>query len=307
MKMSLEPVRIAAIDLGSNALRLAISETDGRNLKLIHKARAPVRLGEAVFSKGKVSMELAQKLARALRSFSLICRRYKVTQIRCVGTSALREAANARKVVEWIYKKTGIEIELIDGVEEARLIHLAIRRVVNLEGYKVMLIDIGGGSVEVSFCENSMMSATQSFPFGTVRTLSQLEKRKWKEERLSEIMSEYLSPLENYLDSHVQNLKPEFAVGTGGNIECLAKLKKRLLKRDPTHLLYTQEIKSMYLQLAELSTKKRIEKLGLRPDRADVIMPATALLLQVLEKANIQRLLVPGVGLRDGLVWSMMG
>lgn len=304
--LSVKQVRVGAIDIGSNAIRLVIAESDGKNLAIVHKSRAAVRLGASVFETGGINSSIQEQLLRALKAFGQVLNSFHVSKIRCVGTSALREAKNSKKVLDFVRLKTGVEIQIIDGVEEAQLIHLAIRRAVNLEKHRVLLIDIGGGSVEVSFCEKGLMSATQSFPFGTVRTLSRLRERKLTEAQLPFLISEYTGSLKQFFASHLDALRPEMAIGTGGNIECLSKLKKKLLNKEPTHIVTLDELNSIILSIGKYSIKKRVEKLGLREDRADVIMPALEVLRAVLVQSKVNRLLIPGVGLKDGLIWSMM-
>lgn len=297
--------RLSAIDLGSNAIRLIIGEVRDRRLHTIKKFRAPVRLGKDVFRGGRISEQTVRDALEAFENFAAIHRRYNVAACRAVATSAVREAKNGAEFVSLVRAKTGIAIEIIDGIEEARLIHAAVQREVDLSRKRIMLMDIGGGSVEITFSENGLMSATQSFPMGTVRMLQMLADRRLGETGLRVIMGEFLAPLGHYIESHAGSQPVEWAVGTGGNLECMGRLKVQLLKRSPHTLVSLQELVEITARLERLSVRDRIEKLELRPDRADVIVPALMLVKTVLRQAGIKKILIPGVGLRDGILWSL--
>jgi exopolyphosphatase/guanosine-5'-triphosphate,3'-diphosphate pyrophosphatase len=297
--------RIAAIDIGSNAIRMILAEQGPQGLHTLKKFRFPIRLGADVFATGRISGKNLRESARTFKKFRELAKELKVTHLRAVGTSALRESQNGKAFVELIRRKSGIRIEIIDGVEEAKLIHTAVRREVNLENNNALLIDIGGGSVELTFSEKSLMSATQSFPFGTVRTLERLKKSKWTEAQLGLVIGEYLNTLSHFIHSHASTLKFDFAIGTGGNLETLGKLKPMLLGSQQVTSITATELTEMVGKIARFSIADRIEKLKLRPDRADVILPAALVVQAILRQANIERLLIPHVGLKDGLLWSV--
>lgn len=296
---------LSAIDIGSNAIRMILGEVQDQRLQIIKKIRAPVRLGKDVFQTGKISGDTLDKAQRAFEEFQEINRDWGVTRCRAVATSAVREAKNQIEFIQRIIKKTGIKIEIIDGIEEARLIHAAVQREVDLSKKRIMLIDVGGGSVEVTFSEKGFMSATQSFPMGTVRMLQRLQERRLDEKGLKVILGEFIAPLESFLASHNNHEAPEWAVGTGGNLECMGKLKVQLLKKTPDTMVTLAELGEIADCLERTSLKDRVEKLKLRPDRADVILPAILLVKTILRQAGVDRLLIPGVGLRDGLLWSL--
>ena len=219
-------VRLAAIDIGSNAIRMVVAEHSPQGLILLKKFRFPIRLGADVFEKGQISAKNLKLSARTFKKFKELTVKYKVTKLQAVGTSALREAKNQKAFVELIRRKSNIRIDVIDGVEEARLIHLAVKREVNLENAQALLIDIGGGSVELTFSDDSLMTATQSFPFGTVRTLDLMKRKKLNEAQLSTVMGEYMEPLSHFLHSQTPGHSLDFAVGTGGNLETLLEWYK---------------------------------------------------------------------------------
>ena len=297
--------RLAAIDIGSNAIRMVIAEQSHQGLRLIKKYRFPIRLGADVFHTGKISAKNLKLSARTFRKFKEVSEKFKVKAIRAVGTSALREAKNGKAFVELIRRKSSIQIEIIDGVEEARIIHQTVRREINLEGRHALLIDVGGGSVELTYTENGMMTSTQSFPFGTVRTLEMMKKRKLDEGRLQLVIGDFLEPLMHFIHSQAPGRSLDFAVGTGGNLETLGKLKALMLKSPNRSMLTFKELGEIIEKLQKTSIKDRIEKLKMRPDRADVILPAALVVHTVLRQAGLDKLLIPNVGLKDGLIWAL--
>ncbi|MEZ0391416.1 MAG: hypothetical protein ACAH59_04325 [Pseudobdellovibrionaceae bacterium] len=295
----------AAIDIGSNAIRMVLASHSHQGLQVLKKYRFPIRLGADVFDNGQISEKNCKLSARTFKKFKELTVKYKVTKIRAVGTSALREAKNSKAFIEAIRRKSSIKIEIIDGVEEARIIHQAVRREVHLDQHQALLIDIGGGSVELTFSDHGMMTATHSFPFGTVRTLEMMKKKKLAETQLPLVMGQFLEPLTHFIQSQSPSQTVEFAVGTGGNLETLGKLKPLLLKSSSRTFLSFQELSEIIEKLQKLTIKERIEKLKMRPDRADVILPAAFVVQTVMRQAGLEKLLIPHVGLKDGLVWSL--
>jgi len=304
--MSLEKKRIAAIDIGSNAIRMVLAEFSPRGLLLLKKYRIPIRLGADVFEKGRISGKNLRAAARAFRKFREISDKSQVMRIRAVGTSALREAKNRGAFLELIRRKSGIRIEVIDGVEEARLIHLAVAKELHLEGHRTLLVDIGGGSVELTFSEAGLMTSTQSFPFGTVRTLNHLKRKNLNENQLSVVIGEYITPLSHFIHSQTETSPLDFAIGTGGNLEALGRMKSKILKKSSKGVLTLGELSLIIERLRTLSLKERIEKLALRADRADVIVPAALVIQATMRQAHIEKILIPYVGLKDGILWSMV-
>lgn len=284
-----------------------LHDQKSNQLRVIHKYRAPVRLGRDVFMNGTISEQTLKEATKAFVEFSELNKENRVQKIRAVATSAVREAKNKNHFVEEIRKKSKIQIEVIDGIEEARLIHLAVHKELDLHKKKIMLIDIGGGSVEITFSENGYMSATKSFPMGTVRILDLLTKRKLSEKDLNLIIGDFLEPLTNHIESQQGSHQLDFAVGTGGNMECMGKLRKQILGKTPTTHLTAKELGQILDEVRQTSVRDRQSKLDMRPDRADVIVPAMMLVQTVMRLSETQRLVIPGVGLRDGLLWSTAG
>lgn len=302
---SLSGQRLAAIDIGSNAIRMVIAEVQPRGLEAIKKYRFPIRLGADVFKSGKISAKNMKEAARTFEKFKTVSTKYNVTKIRAVGTSALREAGNGAAFVELIRRKSGIRIEVIDGKLEAELIHRAVRQEVGLEQSQSLLIDIGGGSVEVTFSNLGRIEATQSFPFGTVRTLELLRKRNLDETQVNLVIGDFIRPLSQFIHVNSPARRLEFAIGTGGNLETLGRLKPLLLGKNSKTEMTDLELENIIQKLRRLSVKDRITKLEMRPDRADVIVPAALVVQAILRQASVHRLMIPAVGLKDGILLSL--
>ncbi|AHZ86262.1 Exopolyphosphatase 1 [Bdellovibrio bacteriovorus] len=300
--------RISAIDIGSNAIRMMIADIHEQApyLHIVKKYRAAVRLGHDVFTQGVITPASLEIAKATFQRYALTNRELGVTKCRAVATSASREAKNQKEFVDLIYKTSGIKIEVIDGTEEGRLIHLAVRKELDLDNKKSMLIDIGGGSVEVTFSQGPKMIATKSFPMGTVRILENLAKRNLTENHMNIIMGEFIGALGEHIYKNCDHDPVDFAIGTGGNLECLGQLKGELLKKSPQTFLTLAELTEIIDRLRSLKVKDRIEKLHLRPDRADVIVPAAMLVQTIMRQAETEKILIPNVGLRDGLIWSML-
>ena len=277
--------------------------------KPIKKIRVPIRPGGDVFEKGKISWENLEAFsARAFRRDLKFLweKATKSEECRAVGTAALREAKNGKAFVELIRRKTGINIEVIGGVEEATLIHLGVKREIHVESHHCLLIDIGGGSVELTFSDKGMLSATESFPFGTVRTLDRLKKKKLADNQLRLVIGDYIQPLSHFITSHESGRRLDFSVGTGGNLEALGRLKVDLLQKSSRTSLTIGELSEIVEKLSRMTVKERMEKLNMKPDRADVILPAAMIVQATMRLAETERLLIPYVGLKDGLLWQMV-
>lgn len=299
--------RVSAIDIGSNAIRMMVADIAdaSSHIQVIKRYRAAVRLGHDVFTQGVITPASIDIAKTTFHQYAETNHKHQVVRCRAVATSACREAKNRDQFVDEIFKSSGIKIEVINGTEEGRLIHVAVRKEIELDNKKTMLIDIGGGSVEVTFSKGDRMLATKSFPMGTVRVLENLNQRKLNESHLNIIMGEFITTLGEHIYQNSDHEQVDFAIGTGGNLECLGKLKLQLLNRAPHTFLTLTELALIVEKLRPLKVKERIEKLGLRPDRADVILPAAMLVQTIMRQAETEKILIPSVGLRDGLVWSM--
>jgi exopolyphosphatase/guanosine-5'-triphosphate,3'-diphosphate pyrophosphatase len=281
---------LAAIDIGSNAIRLFFSNVfDQYGEAVVEKAslvRIPIRLGEDVFSKGKISKEKAEQLVKTMSAFKLLIEVVQPVAYRACATSAMREAENGPELVKRIKKETGIDIKIIDGIEEARIVSNVGNLNFNGSFKRIMFIDVGGGSTEISILEGEQIIESSSFKIGTVRMLNEKVKDKeWVE-------------MENWLDKHCGQNGHLLLVGSGGNINKINKLYGDIAHKT----LSLSALEHAIDHLAGYSVKERIELMGLRPDRADVIIPAGRIFQFIMKRIRGNFIYVPKIGLSDGIV-----
>ncbi len=290
-------MRLGGIDIGSNAVRLLVADmiynetTGDKWLKKIKLYRVPVRLGMDAFTKGQISPELKQKLCDTLHAFRLIMQVYEVEDFRACATSALREASNSQEVLKSVQERTGIDIRIIDGQEEAKLIlanNVAASRMIDDRFYH-LYVDVGGGSTEMSIIGKIGIVERRSFKIGTIRLLkNQVKPEKWEQ-------------LKDWLQTNVAPLTPLSIIGSGGNIN-------RVFKRSYNHkgqpLVYDY-LKQERNLLATLSIEDRIRLQDLNRDRAEVIVPALDIFLFTMEHTSIRQVVVPKLGLADGIIRNL--
>jgi len=293
---------IAAIDAGSNAIRMVVGQLDDAwDVKSLENIRLPVRLGQDVFSKGYLEEKTMQLAEDAFLRFKLVADHYHVQKLRAVATSAVREALNGSVLLERISQASGIDLELISGEEEARLIHQAVVHALRLRGKHALMIDIGGGSIEVTTSTGQNIISMDSYALGTVRLLQKLGANDISPEEFNKLVQQYvkatLDRTENTMEEKVQ-----VCVGTGGNVEEIGRLRQKLFKGGSDRLITVDELKRLIRCISELSYEERIQKWKLRPDRADVILPASIVLYLIAQKAEVKRILIPNVGLKDGVL-----
>lgn len=283
----------AAIDIGSNAMRLLFSRVyvvDGKpHFTKEELIRMPIRLGDDVFTHGQISQAKSDRLILALKGFHQLIQAYGVKDYRAVATSAMRDASNGIKIIERVKSETGLEVEIIDGKNEAALVFSNhIEELLNPK-FAYLYIDVGGGSTELTLYYNNKVIAAKSFNIGTVRMLlDKVEKSEWEE-------------MKSWLKRNTLGIHPLSGIGSGGNINKIFKMSG---KKETKHLSY-DKIKNIYDMLCSYTYQERIERLDLKPDRADVIIPAAKIFLSVMKNADIEKVFVPQVGLSDGLVHSM--
>lgn len=296
---------ISAIDVGSNAIRMAVGRISASQdqVEVMENIRIPVRLGQDVFSHGHLGEASMQAAVDAFTRFQKIASEYEVKKIRAVATSAMREAENGQELIERVRRRTGIQVEIISGEEEARLIHIAVGKVIDLQHKKTVLIDIGGGSIEVAVSQGNKLIASESYDMGTVRLLQNLDDRSPKDFRL--LLVEYTQAIRRHIKRELGKLKFDVCIGTGGNIEELGDLRKKLFKRAGNDLVTVAELEMLDEKISSMSVDRRIKKLSLKPDRADVIVPAIMVLRMIARETRIKEIHIPGVGLKDGLLWDM--
>lgn len=284
---------LSAIDIGSNAVRLFFShvfEQDGQIVaEKASLMRVPIRLGEDVFTKHYISEEKILKLIKTMQAFKLLIEVAQPVAWRACATSAMREAKNKDEVINRVTKESGIQIEIIDGVEEAKIVS-AIQNLDMVKNFNHSLfIDVGGGSTELSLISAEGIIESASFKIGTVRMLSgKVKGSEWEK-------------MQDWLQKIDKNHKGILCVGSGGNINKLAKLYGRV----PEKTLPFTNLEYGINELRKYTLTQRIEIMGLRPDRADVIIPAAEIFHFIMKTMKARLLLVPKIGLSDGMV-SMM-
>jgi len=294
---------IAAIDVGSNAFRLGIASPaeDGKPA-LLTRQREPVRLGHDAFTSGRFSEATMNDAVAAFESFRRLLDQHGVTRLRAIATSAMRDAANGDELIRRIAHATDIQLEPISGDEEARLVHTSISRRVDLAGKISLLIDIGGGSVEITLCEDGQVIAAQSLKLGTVRLLEMFGAEK----NFDRLLGEYLEGMERKLRELVGDQKAELCIATGGNASSIGDVGQKLLGTPSAGQISRKELKQLIKQLSKMSFEERIRDLGLRPDRADVILPAAMVIHEVMQLANASQLSMPDASLLDGVLIDML-
>jgi exopolyphosphatase/guanosine-5'-triphosphate,3'-diphosphate pyrophosphatase len=300
---------IGAIDIGSNGMRLGVGRPEGHSIELLYAERAPVRLGADVFTSGLISDALTLRAIEALATFRDVFRRFQVTRQRVVATSALREAKNRDVFVQRIYRETGLRIEVISGEEEARLIHAAVTSHMRLGRRVAMLIDIGGGSAEVTVAAGARILAAQTFAMGAVRLRELLHAHKGRrgENAFLALVREYASASNARLHAEIGRRRIGTCVATGGNMECLRDLRSRILGKRDRSTLSLAELDALIAELSRWSVMERRRRFGLRPDRADVVVPAAVVLRTVMAEAHVSACEIPRVGVREGVLLALAG
>ena len=297
------PNRIAAIDMGSNGIRLTIGDIDRNGAaQEIEYRREAVRLGQDCFAQGYLSPRTMQTTVAAFENFRRRIDKQQVHRVRAVATSATREADNGDKLVRQIRKATGISVEIIDPLEEAQLVYRAVSRQIDLTGRTAVLIEMGGGSVEITVARNGQALGCESFPLGPVRLLQQLEEQSLSERNARKFCKQHRGNVAGLIRAELEDAPAELCIGTGGNIERMEKLRTQMIGQSGFAKIDLSDIDAITDELLAMTVAERIDQLSLRPDRADVIAIAAIVLRTILAEAGISQMLVPGVRLKDGLL-----
>lgn len=286
--------KYAAIDIGSNAMRLLITnvvEQDNKETQFNKSAliRVPIRLGQDAFTVGEICDENIDRMVDAMEAFRLLMKVYKVEKYKACATSAMREAYNGKEVVEIIKQKSQIDIDIIDGKVEASIIASS-----DLNGFlstdkTYLYVDVGGGSTEFSLFSDGKMVTSKSFKNGTVRLLNDMVNEVvWQE-------------IEKWIKTNTSEYEDITLIGSGGNINKLFKLSGKQQDKPLTYMY----LNSQYQYLNSLTYEQRIAELALNTDRADVIIPATRIYLNAMKWTGARHLYVPKIGLADGIVKAM--
>jgi exopolyphosphatase/guanosine-5'-triphosphate,3'-diphosphate pyrophosphatase len=299
------PLRVGCVDTGSNAIRFLAAEFTGPGAyETLAYDRVPVRLGHQVFLTGRLAESSMDGAVQAFISFKNQIDALGLDTFRAVATSAVREAKNGFEFVGRILEQASIHLEMISGSEEARLVHLAVANRVNLAGGQWILTDLGGGSVEVSLVDDMGMLWSESHTMGSVRLLERLSQADREPGGFRELLADYVSTLR--IPAPAQYWAPSGFVATGGNIEALASLAAAERDEKGVARLPLEDLNSAMDLLSRLSYPERVSQLGLREDRADVILPAAMVYYHLARLAGVQSILVPGVGVKEGLLLDLV-
>ncbi|MET0759965.1 MAG: exopolyphosphatase [Flavobacterium sp.] len=286
--------KYAAIDIGSNAMRLLVTnivEAEGKETQFNKSAlvRVPIRLGQDAFTVGEISEENIERMVDAMKAFKLLMKVHKVEKYMACATSAMREASNGNEVVDIVKKKSDIKIEIIDGKKEAAIIASTDLHYLLKTDQTYLYVDVGGGSTEFSLFSNGKMVASKSFKAGTVRLLN-------------EVVSEIVwNEIEKWIKSKTEDYDQITLIGSGGNINKIFKMSGKTQEK-PLSYIY---MNSQYTFLNSLTYEQRISELGLNPDRADVIIPAIRVYLNAMKWSGARNIYVPKIGLSDGIVKAL--
>lgn len=282
----------AAIDIGSNAVRLLIKEIKEEQGKAhfskVLMLRVPLRLGFDVFDIGKISEKKEKNMIRLMKAFRHLMKIYDVKHCRACATSAMRDVKNGMDIIKQIEKKTGVHIDIIDGQEEAKIIYN--NHVEHMEDQKgnYMYVDVGGGSTEINLLSEGQLVCSRSYNIGTVRMLNNAVKdSEW--ERLKNDLAELAK---SYPQTNI--------IGSGGNINKLYRLADKKNKKKMT--MQVSVLQELHTRLKALSLEERMEQFGMKPDRADVIIPAGEIFLTIANIIGASYIHVPVIGLSDGII-----
>jgi exopolyphosphatase/guanosine-5'-triphosphate,3'-diphosphate pyrophosphatase len=284
-------LKLAAIDIGSNAARLLITEVIGSkgespHFNKLNLFRVPIRLGFDVFESKNISSEKTEMLIQTLKSFRHLINAYKITQIKACATSAMRDAENAQKILSIIKKETGLDIEVISGEMEALIVYENHIAEYLDKDHSYMYIDVGGGSTEISIFGNGQLTFNKSFNIGTIRLLkNKIEADDWDE-------------MKEEIKIATKGHKDIIGIGSGGNINKIFSMSK---KKDgkPLHI---DLLRDYYKELNSFTVSERIINYNLREDRADVIVPALQIYINAMRWVGCEEIYVPKIGLADGLI-----
>ncbi len=286
-------MKYGAIDIGTNAARLLVGEVTTENghsfVKKISYTRIPLRLGEEVFEDGKISNKKASDFVKAMKAFRLISEIFNVKELRACATSAMREASNGEKIQELIKEESGVEIEIISGNEEADLIFGTFFLLDFDKTISFIVIDVGGGSTEVSVFEKGERVASKSFEIGTIRLLKgKVKETIWKD-------------IHSWIGIHVDLRTVHQIFATGGNINKVHKM----LGAQHMETISVRKMKELRNEINALTIDQRVEKFQLKPDRADVIVPAMDIYMYIMQELKCKNIIVPKIGLSDGMIYDM--
>ena len=279
-------MKIGVIDVGTNAAKLKICDVTNSEIRTLYQARIPLRLGDDVFDNEYISERKKTQLIHTIQAFHSTCLAFEVENIRAVATSAMRIAKNAKEIVEEIKSSLNIVLEVISGDEEARLIQEGFSLLDFDKSKPFLIIDVGGGSTEISIFKNGQKSASKSFELGAIRLLrSKGNETIWQE-------------LIEWLNEFIKNSNDLLVFGTGGNINKVQKILS--IKNEET--ISVEKIIELHQKMLPLSFEERMSTFDLKADRADVILPAMEIFIFILKNLQVNSISIPKIGLSDGVI-----
>lgn len=284
--------RVAAIDFGSNAVRLVLADIAAKGkYKVLEKFRFPVKIGTEVFSSGDISSNKQDEIYEVFRKFRSHIRYYHAEEVSAVATSALRDAKNSALVIKNIADVSGIELKLISGIEEANLICTILSTELSINKGATLLIDIGGGSTELIFLKDGKIEKLESFNNGTLRPTKDGDA--------------LLIQMKDLIKSTFSKGEKITVVGTGGNLRRLGKIRKKFLGKEVGTVINKDEALYIYKELSALSVPQIVKKFDLKEERAEVIVPALKIFTSMLEVIEPENIYLPKLGLSDSLLYQM--
>lgn len=291
---------MAAIDLGSNALRAVIARKSGETVEIIKSFREPLRLGEDVFRNGMISQQKMIQTEEAFIKLFHIFTEYNVTDLKAFATSAMRDSKNGAKLIRQIAHSTGIELKTIKGNEEAEVIFTAVKSQLNLKKKTSLLMDIGGGSTELILVKDEKIIAVESFNIGTVRLLS------LGPDFLKSEVDKSIEKMVLFIKGHIRLKDLDIIIGTGGNLKRIGKIRKKVFGKGTSDIAQFDEIHHMQESIISMSYVDRIRRLELDQNRADVILPAIVITNNLMKRLKLSKIYLPKVGLKEGIILSML-
>lgn len=300
LKKNASKESIAAIDLGSNALRAVVAQYDGKTLDIIRSVRIGLRLGEDVFKTGTISRKKMIATEEAFIGLFQLFVEYNVTNLYPIATSAMRDAKNGKILSNKILKSTGIDLKTISGLKEAKLIIDAVSSQIKLNKRLAVLMDIGGGSTEISIIKDKEVLASHSFNIGTVRLLDIKNH-----DELESYIKKQLSPVIKFIKKHTKKKEIDYFIGTGGNLRRIGKIRKKTLNKDSLFAL-KDEIAQFRNSIKKMSISERAKKLELDSNRVEVLLPAIIITHQIMQLLKVKRIELPPVGLKEGLLLDLL-